>query len=179
MLRRFATAWLGEKEGTTAIEFALMIVPYLMLTLSIIELSMMYAAGSLLEGATGSAARMIRTGQLQQTEGEDPEAMFRQAICNYATVLVNCDDIVIEARPMTSFNDYEEMEPVYDEDGNLVPSGFDAGGSSQRILVRASYRYHMMTPFIGMLLTGPTSSRLFVSTIVLQVEPYDFEDEGA
>ena len=37
------------------------------------------------------------------------------------------------------------------------------------------YTYTMMTPFIGQLLAGPNNSRLFMSTIVLQTEPYEFE----
>lgn len=175
MLHKFASIWAENKEGTTAIEFSLLAMPYLLLTVSIMELSMMYAAASLLEGATGSAARLIRTGQLQQAEGADPEQMFRDAICDYATVLVKCEDVIVEVHPMNSFSDYEEMEPQYDENGNLIPGGFNAGASSDRVLIRAAYRYNMMTPFIGPLLAGPDNSRLFVSTIVLQVEPYEFE----
>ncbi len=175
MLRRFISKWLKKEEGTTAIEFSLLVIPYLLLTLGIIELSVMYASASLLEGATGSAARLIRTGQLQQVEGEDPEVMFREAICNYATVLINCNEVIIEVRQMASFSDFEDLEPQYDEDGNLISGGFDAGGSSDRVLIRAAYRYNMLTPFIGPLLAGPDNSRLFMSTIVLQVEPYEFE----
>jgi hypothetical protein len=32
-----------------------------------------------------------------------------------------------------------------------------------------------MNPFTGVLLVGPSNSKLFMSTIVLQTEPYDFE----
>lgn len=174
MLRKLLSGWLGKNEGTTAIEFSFLMIPYMFLTLAIIEISMMYAAAALLEGATGSAARLIRTGQLQQAE-EDPEELFRQAVCNYATVLINCDEVILEVREMESFGDYDEMEPEYDEEGNLVPGAFDAGGSSARVLVRSAYRYPMITPFIGPLLAGPGGTRLFVSTVVLQTEPYEFE----
>ena len=173
MLRKLFSGWLGRNEGTTAIEFSFLLIPYLFLTLAIIEISMMYVGAALLEGATGSAARLIRTGQLQ--EGADPEALFRQAVCDYATVLINCDNVIIEVRQMNSFSDYEGMQPQYDENGNLVPGAFDAGGSSDRVLIRAAYRYSMMTPIVGTLLGGPDNSRLFVSTIVLQTEPYEFE----
>jgi len=33
----------------------------------------------------------------------------------------------------------------------------------------------MMTPIVGKLLSGGSDSKLFMSTIVLQSEPYDFE----
>lgn len=144
-----------------------------MLSLGIIELSVMYAAASLLEGATNSAARLIRTGQVQQAS-MDPESMFRDAICDYATVLISCNDVVVEVVPLNNFTDYATIAPEYDDDGNLVSQGFDAGGSNDKILIRVAYRYTMMTPFIGQLIAGPTGSRLFMSTIVLQTEPYEF-----
>lgn len=174
MLSKLFRGWVKEKEGTTAIEFSLLAIPYVFLTIGIIEMSVMYAAASLLEGATGSAARLIRTGQLQNMGG-DPEDSFRTAICDYATVLIACEDVQIEVLPMTSFSDYDSMAPQFDEDGNLVSQGFDAGGSSDRVLIRVAYRYTMMTPFVGPLLAGSTNSRLFMSTIVLQNEPYEFE----
>ena len=175
-MKRFFSNWLKKKEGTTAIEFALMAIPYVFLTVGIMELSIMYAAASLLEGATGSAARLIRTGQIQQAEGADPEQMFRDAICNYATVLIRCNDVVIEVQQMASFTDYETLAPQYDADGNLVSQGFSAGGSGDRVLIRVAYTYTMMTPFIGPLLAGSDNSQFFMSTIVLQTEPYEEEE---
>lgn len=175
MLNQILAKWVGEKEGSTAIEFALLFMPYLFLTVAIMEMSIMYASASLLEGATGSAARLIRTGQLQQAEGVDPAEMFQEAICNYATVLINCNEVIIDVRTLESFGDYEENGATYDEDGNLVSEGFDPGGSGDRVLIRVGYRYNMMTPLIGPLLAGSDNTRFFMSTIVLQTEPYEFQ----
>ncbi len=173
-MRSFFKRWAGNTEGTTAIEFSLMAIPYIFLTVGIIELSIMYASASLLEGATGSAARLIRTGQLQQGGG-DPETVFREALCDYATVLIQCNDIQLEVLHMENFPEAGASTAQFDEDGNLVSGGFDAGGSDETILIRVAYRYHMMTPFVGTLLAGPSNERLFISTIVLQTEPYEFE----
>ncbi len=173
MVHKFFKRWGRDKSGTTAIEFSLLAVPFLLLTLGIIEISLMYASASLLEGATNSAARTIRTGQIQQSTG-DPETMFRQEICNYATVLIRCDDVIIEAQTMAGFSDYSTMSVQLDVDGNMVSQGFDVGGSNERVLVRVAYRYSMMTPLVGPLLYGVANGRLFISTIVLQTEPYEF-----
>jgi Flp pilus assembly protein TadG len=167
--------WRRKKEGTTAIEFALLAMPYLMLSLAIIELSLMYASASLLEGATDSAARMLRTGQIQQSGSADPEGDFRDAMCDFATVLINCNDVTIEVMAMDSYGDYDSMAPVYDGDGNMISQGFDAGGSNDRMLIRVAYRYEMVTPLVGPLLNGPGGGTQFISTIVLQSEPYEFE----
>ena len=165
-----------KEDGTTAIEFSLMLMPYLLLSLGIIELSLMYASASLLEGATNSASRMIKTGQLQQGN-QNPEEAFRDSLCNYMTVLVSCEDVQLEVVPMDSYASYDTYAPSFDEDGNLDSQGFDAGGSNDRIIVRTAYRYSMMTPLIGQLL-APSGSRLFMSTIVLQTEPYEFNVSG-
>lgn len=173
-LGKILRRWLKAKDGATAIEFSMLFVPYLMLMLGTLELALMYTSASLLEGATNQAARLIRTGQVQQAGAADPEGMFRDKLCQMASILITCDDIDIEVIPMDSYYDFSDLGAVFDEDGNMVSRGFDAGGSDDGVLVRVSYRYEMMTPFVGQLLAGPSGSRLFMSTIVLQTEPYDF-----
>jgi Flp pilus assembly protein TadG len=176
LLRNFGFQWVRRKDGTTAIEFSLMAIPFVILTLGIIELAVMYTAATLLEGATNHAARMIRTGQLQQVAAADQESVFRESLCEFATVLIRCDDVVVESIPLADYADFGAAGPSYDEDGNLISQGFATAGSNDIVLVRVAYRYTMLSPFIGTLLAGPTNSRLFMSTIVMQTEPYEFED---
>ncbi len=171
-MRRFLNKWKKKEEGVTAIEFSMLLMPYLMLCLGIIELSLMFTSASLLEGATGSAARLIRTGQLQQS-GQDPETVFRDAFCEFAVVLINCNDVVIEVTTLDEYGDF--TPPVYDAGGQMVSSGFDAGGSNSKVLIRVSYRYSMITPLVGPILNGADGATVFMSTIVLQTEPYEFQ----
>jgi Flp pilus assembly protein TadG len=175
--RKTRKSWRRNEDGTTAIEFSFLAMPYILLSLGIIEISLMFAAETLLEGSVTQAARSVKTGQLQQSGAENLEALFRQNLCKKAPVLIKCENILIEARVMESFSDFAAMQPTFDEDGNLVPQGFDAGGSSARILIRAFYRYTAITPLVGELLWGMDRSREFMSTIVLQSEPYDFAAE--
>jgi Flp pilus assembly protein TadG len=173
----FRGGWKKNKDGATAIEFAFLFMPYLLLSLGIIEMSMMFASESLLEGATTKAARSIKTGQLQQSGVGDVEGEFRQQLCAAAPVLIKCEDVIIEARVMNSFSDFAAMQPTFDDDGNMVSSGFDPGVSSGRVLLRAAYNYEAITPLVGEMLWGPDRKRLFLSTIVMQLEPYDFAAE--
>ena len=170
---KFFKNWVKKDDGSTAIEFSLLAIPFVFLVVGIIEVSLAFTAGTLLEGATNSAARLIRTGQIQQSSA-DPETMFRDSFCQYATVLVNCNDVVIEVQPLSSFSDMNTLAAQYDEDGNLQSRGFDAGGSSERVLIRVGYNYTMLTPLVGHLLAGEGSKLHFMSTIVLQSEPYEF-----
>lgn len=166
--------WARNSDGTTAIEFALLAIPYLFLTLGIIELALMYASATMLEGASHNAARLVRTGQVQQASA-DPQAMFTDALCASTTLLVRCEDIQVEVQTLDSFSDFDTLQAQYSDDGDFIPSGFDAGGSSDRVLIRTAYRYQMMTPLVGTLLSGADGATLFMTTIVLQTEPYEFE----
>jgi hypothetical protein len=172
MLGNIFKSWVRSEDGVTAVEFSLLFTPFLMLTLGILELAIMFTSASLLEGATSSAARMIRTGELQQAVG-DPQTNFENALCEFATVLIDCNDIEVEVQEMTSFSDFGSMGPQY-EDGAFQSRGFDAGCADERVLVRTVYEYSMLTPLVGTLLSGGDGVMEFMSTIVLQTEPYDF-----
>ncbi len=164
--------WFRRDDGAAAIEFSMLVFPYIMISLGIIELSLMMLTGSLLEGATNKASRLIKTGQIQKSES-DHETMFRDALCDASTFLVKCEDMVVEVMPLNSYGDYTEA--AYDADGNMQTTGFDAGGSNDKVLIRVSFRYEMITPVIGPLLNGPDGGTVFVSTIVIQSEPYEFQ----
>ncbi len=164
--------WFKRDDGATAIEFSMLFMPYMLISLGIIEVSLMFASASILEGATDSASRLIRTGNLQQS-GADPETAFREAMCEFAVVLIDCEDVDIEVTVLGSYGDY--AGPSFDGDGNMVSSGFDPGGANDKVLIRVAYRYEMITPLVGPLLNGPGGSTLFMSTIVLQTEPYEFQ----
>lgn len=177
MYKSFRVDFAKNEDGSTAIEFAIVAIPFIYMLVAIIELSLMFTSASLLEASTSAAARQIRTGAIQQAAATpaEQEALFRDELCERATVLMSCDEIEIESINISSFGSYDDYLPQFDDDGNLVSQGFDAGGVSDVILIRSFYRYTFMTPLIGQFLgEGGTGTRPFTSTIVLQTEPYEF-----
>jgi hypothetical protein len=102
--------------------------------------------------------------------------MFRDMLCQRTNALLNCDNIQYEVVRMGSFSDFASFPATFDDDGNLLAQGFDPGGVDDVILIRTVYRYPMLTPLVGRLLAdGPNNSKLLVSTVVLETEPYDVE----
>lgn len=166
------------QDGATAVEFAIVGVPFVFTLVGLIEVSLMYAANSLLQDSTASAARLIRTGQVQQ-DITDPEAVFHDELCRHASAFLNCGNVQYEVVTLEGgFGDAEANTPTFDSSGDLVSQGFSPGGVNDVVLVRTVYRYPLMTPFIGPLLAdGPGQTKFMISTMVLQTEPYDFEDE--
>lgn len=167
--------WLHRNDGTTAIEFSLLAVPFVFFVIGIIELSILFLNESMLNGAVYDAARMIRTGQAQQSG--DPETMFADALCDHAGLMLDCNNIEYQVEVLDNF-DSADLEPEVDEDGHMVDTPFDAGGISDIVIVRVLYLYPLMTPFIGRFFSDyPDNRKLLMATTVFETEPYDFEGE--
>jgi len=168
-------SWVKNENGATAVEFAMVAMPVVYLLLGIIEMSMMFVGMSTLDHATNEAARLIKTGQVQQTNG-DPEQMFKDALCDSAKVFLDCSQIQYEVVHLNGFSDFSSHAASYDENGNLNSEGFDAGSVNDVVLIRAAYQYKLMTPLIAEFMSdGEGNTKRFVSTIVLETEPYDVE----
>ncbi len=166
-------AWFGDNKGTTAVEFSLVALPFVMLIVGTIEMALMFTAQSVLQESTFTAARMIRTGQLQQGDEGDAQELFREEVCNFAALLIPCGQIQFSVRTVPSFSDAEDFEPEYDEDGNLVEE-FDPGSANDVVLIRVSYNYPVRTPMMQPVLSNnDLGTRTMLSTIVLRTEPYE------
>jgi len=173
-MRRGIRHWQRNDEAVTAIEFAMLAMPLFMLIFGILELGMFYASGSVLEGGATQAARLIRTGQVQQSS--DPKTLFEQQLCANVSAMLDCTKLQYEVIHVSgdSFGSASSNAPVVDSNGNLVPQPFAPGTSDSVVLIRAYYKWTFYTPFIGSLLTGSTSKNwvAHMSTVVVKSEPY-------
>jgi Flp pilus assembly protein TadG len=169
----------SAESGVVAVEFALLAIPLLLLIIGIVETALFFAAGTILEGASASAARLVRTGQVQGSA--DPETAFEDRLCDQASALIDCADIQYEVIRVAAnnFAGAESYESEFDEDGNLVAQPFSTGDSNDVVLVRAIYRYEFLTPFLGHLMTGDPGKdwMTHMATVVIKAEPYNFGEE--
>lgn len=171
--------WRKRDDGSAAIEFVLLTLPLYTLILGIVETSLYFTSGMVLEGASAEAGRLIRTGAVQLAA--DPQDMFEEALCDNAVAMLDCSKLqyeVIHVSPNT-FGNAENYESEFDDDGNLIPGPFETGNSNDVVLIRTAYRYEFLTPFLGAMMTGDPEKnwKMHISTVVLKAEPYDFGEE--
>lgn len=169
--------WRDCVSGAVAVEFGLVAIPFFLLVVGIMEMSLMFASATVLEGGTVSASRLIRTGQAQLSG--DAETMFADKLCDQVTALIPCGDLRYEViHPAgNTFNDADGMDPVFAADGTLEPDGFDPGGVSDVVVIRTSYRYRFITPFVAHLFANNSDNGItLLSTVTLRNEPYNFDD---
>ena len=77
-----------DEGGATAVEFAIVALPFIALLVAILETALMFFAGQAMDTAVDQAARMVRTGQAQQ-QGLDINK-FKEQICGQISLLFDC-----------------------------------------------------------------------------------------
>lgn len=170
----FHRSLIKDQKGVTAIEFGFVALPFFMLVIGIMELGLYYTAATVIEGGTVQAARIIRTGQAQ--ESGDPLDTFLTELCSKVDQVLDCADLQYEVvNPGgTNFAGAAGVQPSFDGDGNLDSGGFDPGGANEVVIIRVAYRFPFATPWLGNLLGGADASVLIMSTATVRNEPYEF-----
>jgi Flp pilus assembly protein TadG len=144
VVRRF----LGAREGATAVEFALIALPFFMLLFGTMQLGLLFMASTTIEAATVTAARTIRTGQLQ-TSGGNTAAAFKSAICSNMSWLSSSDctaNLSVDVRTFGTFGAITVTPPV--TGGAIDPTKlqFNDGTYCSIVLVRVFYPYTLIAP---------------------------------
>lgn len=142
VVRRFR----DSEKGTTAVEFAMLAAPFFVLLFGIIESSLIFFAGQMLESSVDEVARKVRTGQLDNTI---TETEFRTEMCKSAAILFDCDDLKIDMRVVAKFEDLGNP-PIADSKTNgtdFSTYGFTAPCPEEIAMVTASYEWPIFTYF--------------------------------
>lgn len=172
-LQRSAQTWCGDRRGATAVEFALVAMPFFFLILGLLEVCLLFIMSTVLEHAVAESSRKVRTGQAQENGFTKIE--FRQEVCGELFNLMRCDDkLHIDVRPIVGFSAAKFGSPI-GEDGEVDDEGFkfDPGSANDIIAVRVMYEWELKTPFISApLATMPGNRHLLQANAVFRNEPF-------
>lgn len=171
-LRRFGRA----RQGTAAVEFALVALPFFLLTIGMAEISMMGFAQTSLDYAVSESARQIRTGSAQM--GGLDGADIKEQICTEVSrfMFLDCDaNLYLDVDRFDSFVeiDNDEANPIEDDEFQTDGFGYSPGAASDIVVVRVYYRWHVMTPMFEPIFRNVGSGdRILVTTMMFRNEPY-------
>ncbi|WP_309645214.1 pilus assembly protein [Phenylobacterium sp.] len=172
-LKRFAR----EKRGATAVEFALISIPFLLLLFGVVEIGMLLLVSATLDTAVEFASRNVRTGEFQQSAGVDADS-FKGLVCRNMTWLQNsCENsprVVVEAETFDNFADLgaaNSPDPTtFDPDDRC----WSVGGPKDIVLMRVYYQWDLITPMLNNALENMGDGRrMLVSASAFRNEPYD------
>lgn len=170
---RYALArLLRNQQGTTAVEFAIVSVPFIGLIMAILETALTFFAGQAMETAVANSARLIRTGQVQQQALT--ASGFKQLICDQLSLFMTCANIYVDVQRYATFGDISLGLPI-DTDGKLKTVGYQysPGSGSDIVVVRAFYAWPMFfNKWGGNTATLSDGNHLLSSAAAFRNEPF-------
>lgn len=167
-VRRFTR----RQDGTAAIEFGLVLLPFLAMLFAIIETAIVFFAGQALETAVADSARLILTGQAQT--GGFNQTSFKNAVCAKIYGLFDCSNgMYVDVRTYASFSSISMTAPI-DNNGQLVNNFvYQPGGPGDIVVVRLMYQWPIYMQLMGLNLSNMAGNkRLLIATAAFRNEPY-------
>jgi len=176
--------WRRDERGMAAVEFAIIAVPFLLLLVGLVSVSLYFFTSFTMESAVLNAARAIRTGQLQQGQGvysglttlADKRDAFKNIMCSKAPTFLDCTNrAVVLVQSSGTFGGI--VEPNCANNGTMVnqsTAAFDPGSASSVVLVTVCYAWKFGgQPPIFKVSNLSDGSMLMQASAAFRTEPYN------
>lgn len=169
-----------DESGVTVVEFGLLAVPFFSILGAILETSMVFLSGQILDSAVQDVSRLIRTGQAQQAGLTGAE--FKERVCERLHGLFNdCSGLHVEVQVIDSFTAVNFNPPV-----NMIcaegatncndwtrPETYVPGQGSSIVIVQVYYQWPLILAIDGLGLTNlADGKRLMGAATVFRNEPF-------
>lgn len=161
------------REGSAAVEFALVAAPFFFMMFALLEVGLIFSLDSTLESAVMQTGRMVRTGEAAERGFTAPE--FKAELCERMTLFAaGCEtNAFVEVRPIVSFRNPELEDPLAAGDLDQGDLTYDNGGPSSLMLVRVWYKHTVFTPMMQQILGRTTDKKtVLTAATTFRSEPY-------
>ena len=133
--------WLSfrkSEDGTAAVEFALVSIPFFLILFSILEQGFYFLGNRLIDAGVNQISREIKTRQI--TASNTSESEFKTALCAKTLMAIfDCSKLSVDVRTIASF-EAPAAPPVLDNNQlDTTGFGFAPGGRSTINVIRAYY----------------------------------------
>lgn len=167
-------AFIRNREGAAAVEFALVSIPLFWMIFGMLEFGAMSLVQTSLDSAVAEVGRDIRTGTAQSsgmTRGD-----METEICDNLNRFMPLDcagNLFLDVDRFDSFADVGNGTPLSGGAIDAGQLGYAPGGANEVILVRAYYQWSVFTPLFGAVFANMNDGkRLVVSSMMFRNEPF-------
>lgn len=170
-----AAAVRNNESGSTAIEFAMVSMPFLALLFGIIAVGLFFFTTFSLENAVEQASRQLRTGEAQ-TAGMTKD-QFKTNVCAPIQSYIDCAGKLRVNVQKYNLGDVIVQPSCTDGGGNLTPdagTAYAPGAANQIMLVTACLQWDLAgkIPFLTLSTMGNGAALIMAST-TFKIEPYN------
>lgn len=173
-LRRLGARWRRDARGVTAIEFGMLLFPFLFAFFAILETTLFMFSQQSMQSAVENAQRVIMTGQQQGRPVSPAQAAsdFKAALCADMVALFDCKALVkvdVRVGPPQNPNAYLRPDGGFDD----AQFGFDPGVRNSIVTVTAMAAYPLFVPtLLPQMVTLPNGARLIQASYAFKSEPF-------
>lgn len=158
-----------DAQGATAVEFAIVSIPFFMILCAIFEAAFLLFNQSNLENATYEASRQLLTGQIQSNGQSNSQQLttFTNLVCNKLWSNFACGNVKVDVRSASDYTgSFDTTKTIC---GNGQTASYTPGSSGDVIVVRVCYPY----PLYFNRFSGFSSSTVtLMATTVFKSENY-------
>jgi len=174
-VHRLTRRFRRKQDGSVAVEFSIVALPFLALTFAILESALVFFAGQTLETAVSDAARLIMTGQAQNQGWSKDD--FKTAVCAQLNGgLFDCaNKVLVDVRTYASFSAVTDDTTAPTTNGQLDPTkaSYSPGIPGSLEVVRLYYQWPIYVSLLGNnLANSGGNTRMLLATAVFCNEPF-------
>jgi Flp pilus assembly protein TadG len=172
--RRRWRAFVADRKGSTAVEFALVGAPFIALLVALIQTFLVFFAQQLLETVVTESSRIILTGQAQAQNLT--QAQFANVVCSNVVILFNCNNLMIDVQVAGSWSSANTGTPTltFDGNGNVTNTWqFNPGNQGDIVIVRVMYQWPVFLGPLGFNLSNLSNgNRLIMASTAFKNEAF-------
>lgn len=169
-LARFVRA----RRGSTAVEFAIVALPFLILLFALLELGSVFMVSTTLEDATDRAARKIRTGEFQTSSAQSKQDFINE-VCNRMSVFqATCSaNLYVDVRTFENFTTASAAPAITGENFDPDNTCWSTGAPTDIVLVRTFLAWKLYTPLLDASLQNMSGGKRLIGAVAtFRNEPY-------
>jgi Flp pilus assembly protein TadG len=155
-IRRLLRRFRREENAASAVEFAIISIPFLGILMAIFETTFVLFNAEMVDAVTANVSRQLMTGQIQ-TNGQScaqQKVTFQNLICptsgaRPSTALpsnFDCSKVIIDVRQSSAVNNFDESNSLYQ---NPNQAQFSPASQGQNNIIRVIYPMQAIMPIIS------------------------------
>jgi len=170
----------SDKRGSTAMEFAMLAIPFALLIFAILESCISFAGQEVMANAADDVARQLRTGQIAPANAT--ATSINQLICNKLQIMVaqNCPGLLVDLRQYATFADAAAAgfkivngDIVLTQGSGTTTFTVAPGPAESKNMLRVFYKWPVMTDFLAKQMANLSGGNtLHFASVTWQNEPF-------
>lgn len=172
--RQNVSRFCAARQGTTAVEFALIAPAFLAMLIAILETTLFLFAQATLQNAAVEAGRLFMTGQVQNSNLT--QTQFKNDICPMISAVFTCNNLMVNVAAYSNFSSAGTTAPTLTYNGNGTVSNswsYAAGTPGQVMVVQLIYQWPIVGGPLGSVLSNlGNGTTEMMGVTAFRVEPY-------